>query len=183
MIFLLRPGEEQILSMAFSHFQRCFVLGMRTRGAHRLRTSSACREAFFPESLLYHGGAHAENSVLAAHEQEIEENLMGVSCNSTSLSPRGMQKQSARGFQQRRWSLISHLLLLGTTRWNAATSWAGGRGPGQALCLGSWLGLEEKPRLTGTNKGILTTKLPWTPSPASWSDAVIYKLKVAYSYK
>lgn len=60
MIFVLRSGEEQILSMAFSHFQRCFVLGMRTRGAHRLRTSSACREACFPEWLLYHGGTHAE---------------------------------------------------------------------------------------------------------------------------
>lgn len=89
--------------------------------------------------VLYHRGIHdtsLKSLFLAAQGQEMEERLMGVGYNSTYLSPLGMQKQSAKGFQQRRWSLIRHLLLLGTTSWKAVTSWAGRRGPGQAVYLG-----------------------------------------------
>lgn len=136
--------------------------------------------------LLYHRGIHdtsLKSLFLAAQGQEMEEHLMGVGFNSTYLSPLGMQKQSAKGFQQRRWSLIPHLLLLGTMSWKTTTSWAGRRGPGQAVYPGAWLGLEKKPRLTVTKKGTPTTKLPRTPSPVPWPDAVIYKFKIAYYYK
>lgn len=77
------------------------------RGARRLHTPSVCSAALLQSATVPWRDIRCSG-------QEVEEHLMGVSDNSTSLTPLGMQKQSARGLQHRRWSLIFHLLHLGT---------------------------------------------------------------------